>query len=42
MHTLGVSDEFSELPSTPEHDHLLVNQSDNFLHPSGNNIISAS
>ena len=30
LHTSEVSDEFSELPTTPQHDQTLVNQSDYF------------
>ena len=42
LHTLGGSEEYSELPTTLEHDQIIVSQSDD--HPctsSGNNIISA-
>ena len=30
LYTVGVSDEFSELPNTAEHDQTLVNQGDEF------------
>ena len=33
MHTSGASDEFSELPTTPEYDQALINKNDDFLHP---------
>ena len=33
LYTSGVSDEFSELPTTPEHDQTLVNQSNEFPAP---------
>ena len=34
LHTSGASDEFSELPTTPEYGQTLVNQSDVFPAPS--------
>ena len=33
LHTSGVLDEFSELPTTPEHDETLLNQSNELPKP---------